>query len=267
MYQSALISTGLPMRGVTTQSPTFASIQVSCTPGSPARSRPSRVHVDAVARALAMCHRRSRAARDTAPRSERAIAGRVRRTRRPRGSTRASRRRCCTRAFRPASGKAVRQHAFARRTARTCAACSPRPRGGRWRASGPAARSSCRGPSRRTTDSRRSRCGPAPARRTMNWSAASMSWRTQSGAPAGCARRAAAAGGATRARRARRRHASQASSQGVLGWAAALRIRVTVSPAASSTANSPGTNKSSRSSSPRALSARGGNSNTSSGSR
>ena len=28
-------------RGVTTQSPTLASIQVSCTPGSPARSRPS----------------------------------------------------------------------------------------------------------------------------------------------------------------------------------------------------------------------------------
>ena len=32
LYQSALISTGLPIRGVTTQSPTLASIQVSCTP-------------------------------------------------------------------------------------------------------------------------------------------------------------------------------------------------------------------------------------------
>ena len=33
---SAFTSTGLPTRGVTTQSPTLASIQVSCTPGSPA---------------------------------------------------------------------------------------------------------------------------------------------------------------------------------------------------------------------------------------
>src|SRR5215475_14074837 len=41
LYHSALISTGLPMRGVTTQSPTFASIQVSCTPAVPARSSPS----------------------------------------------------------------------------------------------------------------------------------------------------------------------------------------------------------------------------------
>ena len=39
--QSACTSTGLPMRGVTTQSPTFASIHVSCTPGSPAASSPS----------------------------------------------------------------------------------------------------------------------------------------------------------------------------------------------------------------------------------
>ena len=40
LYQSAWISTGLPRRGVTTQSPTLASIQVSCTPGSPEESRP-----------------------------------------------------------------------------------------------------------------------------------------------------------------------------------------------------------------------------------
>ena len=31
----AFTSTVFPVRGVTTQSPTFASIQVSCTPGSP----------------------------------------------------------------------------------------------------------------------------------------------------------------------------------------------------------------------------------------
>src|SRR3954465_2899882 len=40
LYQSAWISTGLPRRGVTTQSPTLASIQVSCTPGSPDERRP-----------------------------------------------------------------------------------------------------------------------------------------------------------------------------------------------------------------------------------
>ncbi len=43
MSQSAWTSTGLPIRGVTTQSPTFASIQVSWTPGTPAASRPSPV--------------------------------------------------------------------------------------------------------------------------------------------------------------------------------------------------------------------------------
>ena len=41
LIQSACTSTGFPMRGVTTQSPTLASIQVSCTPGLPAQSRPS----------------------------------------------------------------------------------------------------------------------------------------------------------------------------------------------------------------------------------
>jgi hypothetical protein len=41
LIHSACTSTGLPMRGVTTQSPSLASIQVSCTPGAPARSRPS----------------------------------------------------------------------------------------------------------------------------------------------------------------------------------------------------------------------------------
>ena len=41
VIHSACTSTGLPTRGVTTQSPSFASIQVSCTPGSPARSNPS----------------------------------------------------------------------------------------------------------------------------------------------------------------------------------------------------------------------------------
>jgi len=39
--QRAWTSTGLPMRGVTTQSPTLASIQVNWTPGSPAASSPS----------------------------------------------------------------------------------------------------------------------------------------------------------------------------------------------------------------------------------
>ena len=34
-------SIGFPMRGVTTRPLTFASIQVSCTPGSPAKSNPS----------------------------------------------------------------------------------------------------------------------------------------------------------------------------------------------------------------------------------
>ena len=51
LYQSAWISTGLPRRGVTTQSPTLASIHVSCTPGSPRCQQPVSVHLDAVARA------------------------------------------------------------------------------------------------------------------------------------------------------------------------------------------------------------------------
>ncbi len=41
LIHRAWTSTGLPMRGVTTQSSTLASIQVSCTPGTPARSNPS----------------------------------------------------------------------------------------------------------------------------------------------------------------------------------------------------------------------------------
>ena len=41
LSHSAWTSTGLPIRGVTTQSPILASIQVSCTPGTPAASRPS----------------------------------------------------------------------------------------------------------------------------------------------------------------------------------------------------------------------------------
>ena len=41
LYQSACISTGFPYLGVTTLSPTLASIQVSCTPGSPQESKPS----------------------------------------------------------------------------------------------------------------------------------------------------------------------------------------------------------------------------------
>ena len=40
-HQRALISTGFPMRGVITVAPTFASIQVSCVPGSVAISNPS----------------------------------------------------------------------------------------------------------------------------------------------------------------------------------------------------------------------------------
>ena len=51
LYQSAWISTGLPWRGVTTQSPTLASIQVSCTPGSPACEQAVVVDANAVARA------------------------------------------------------------------------------------------------------------------------------------------------------------------------------------------------------------------------
>jgi 5-methyltetrahydropteroyltriglutamate--homocysteine methyltransferase len=41
LIHRAWTSTGLPMRGVMTRSPTFASIQVSCTPGTPAASSPS----------------------------------------------------------------------------------------------------------------------------------------------------------------------------------------------------------------------------------
>ena len=41
LYQSALISTALPCRGVTTQSPTFASIHVNCVPAYPADNNPS----------------------------------------------------------------------------------------------------------------------------------------------------------------------------------------------------------------------------------
>ena len=41
LYQRALISTALPRLGVTTRSPTFASIQVSWYPGAPCTSRPS----------------------------------------------------------------------------------------------------------------------------------------------------------------------------------------------------------------------------------
>ena len=38
----------LPVSGVTTQSPTLASIHVSCTPGSPQESKPSLVYLDPV---------------------------------------------------------------------------------------------------------------------------------------------------------------------------------------------------------------------------
>src|SRR5438105_14745120 len=48
LYQSAWISTGLPRRGVTTQSPTLASIQVSWTPGSPEEKQAARIHLDSV---------------------------------------------------------------------------------------------------------------------------------------------------------------------------------------------------------------------------
>jgi len=41
LYHSALISTALPRLGVTTQSSTRASIQVSATPSAPAVIRPS----------------------------------------------------------------------------------------------------------------------------------------------------------------------------------------------------------------------------------
>src|ERR1019366_7212903 len=41
LSHSALTSTHFPILGVTTQSPTLASIHVSCIPGSPARSSPS----------------------------------------------------------------------------------------------------------------------------------------------------------------------------------------------------------------------------------
>ena len=50
--QSALTSTGLPMRGVTGTPSIRASIHVSAQPSSPCRSRPSRVDADAEARAL-----------------------------------------------------------------------------------------------------------------------------------------------------------------------------------------------------------------------
>ena len=52
LYQRALISTALPRRGVTTQSPTFASIHVSWYPSSPSRRSPSvRIDCNAEARA------------------------------------------------------------------------------------------------------------------------------------------------------------------------------------------------------------------------
>ena len=41
LIHNAWISTGLPIRGVITQSPTLASIHVSCTPGAPALTSPS----------------------------------------------------------------------------------------------------------------------------------------------------------------------------------------------------------------------------------
>ena len=41
LYQRALTSTGFPSLGVTTQSPTLASIQVSCKLVPPASTRPS----------------------------------------------------------------------------------------------------------------------------------------------------------------------------------------------------------------------------------
>ena len=54
LSHSACTSTGLPMRGVITRSPTFASIQVSCTPGHAGGEQPVGVHADAVARAGAV---------------------------------------------------------------------------------------------------------------------------------------------------------------------------------------------------------------------
>ncbi len=57
LSQSALTSTGLPIRGVITWSPTLASIQVSWTPASPAYSRPSAA---STCRCYSECHGRAR---------------------------------------------------------------------------------------------------------------------------------------------------------------------------------------------------------------
>ena len=46
LSQSACISTGLPIRGVITWSPTRASIHVSWSPGMPALSKPSASRLD-----------------------------------------------------------------------------------------------------------------------------------------------------------------------------------------------------------------------------
>ena len=96
LYQSALISTGLPMRGVTTQSPTLASIQVSCTPGlAGAEQAVGRSTLDAVARA------RAGASSTISASTGNSVAQRVRgrrsrrRSARPPRRTRASRRPCC----------------------------------------------------------------------------------------------------------------------------------------------------------------------------
>ena len=104
LNHSALISTGLPMRGVTTQSPTLASIQVSCTPGSPARSSPSAGSTcDAVARApdVPVDDRRAAPGRLRATPAGRPSPRRRRATLR---DTRAPHRRCCIRVSRPLPG-------------------------------------------------------------------------------------------------------------------------------------------------------------------
>ena len=73
LIQSAWISTGLPMRGVTTRSPILASIQVSCSPGLAGANEPVGVERDAVARALPQSRRGSPAR--LAPASPRPAAG------------------------------------------------------------------------------------------------------------------------------------------------------------------------------------------------
>ena len=67
LSHSAWISTGLPVRGVTTQSPILASIHVSCTPRLPARQQAVAIGPDAETRAGGISGHDGLAPRHAAP--------------------------------------------------------------------------------------------------------------------------------------------------------------------------------------------------------